>query len=95
MLCKINLLTSNRFYLYKYHTTYIQYFPYWLFLKDGWIEKDSEAINQLKIFLIKFFNIIPNIIIDESLDKSKENYGKKDNNFMSIPIKSGFEKYES
>ena len=73
----------------------IQYFPYWLFLKDGWIEKDSEAINQLKIFLIKFFNIIPNIIIDESLDKSKENYGEKDNNFMSIPIKSGFEKYES
>ena len=70
-------------------------FPYWLFLKEGWIEKDNESINQLKIFLIKFFNIIPNIIIDESLDKSKENYAEKDNNFMSIPIKSGFEKYES
>ena len=41
------------------------------------------------------FNIIPNIIIDESLDKSKENYAEKDNNFMSIPIKSGFEKYEN
>ena len=49
----------------------IQYFPYWLFLKEGWIEKDSESINQLKIFLIKFFNIIPNIIINECLYNSK------------------------
>ena len=35
------------------------------------------------------------MVIDESLDKSKINYADKDNNFMSIPIKSGSEKYES
>ena len=71
----------------------IQYFPYWLFLKDGWIEKDSESINQLKIFLIKFFNIISNIIIiDECLDNSKENYAEKDHKLISITIKRGIEK---
>tara|TARA_A100001388_G_scaffold262453_1_gene232037 strand:- start:1247 stop:3880 length:2634 start_codon:yes stop_codon:yes gene_type:complete len=70
----------------------IQYFPYWLFLKEGWIEKDFECINELKVFFIKFFNIMPKIIFDESQDKQEENYPEKDNNFISIEIKNGFER---
>ena len=68
----------------------IQYFPYWLFLREGWIEKDIESINELKVFFIKFFNIIPKIIFDESQDKKAENYPEKDNNFISSEIKNGF-----
>ena len=73
----------------------IQYLPYWLFIKEGWIEEDTESINQLKIFFIKYFNIIPNIFIDENLGEPKEKNVEKDTNFISIPIKDGFKNYES
>ena len=35
---------------------------------------------------------MPNIIFDESQDKQEENYPEKDNNFISIEIKNGFER---
>ena len=44
--------------------------------EEGWIEDHSESINRKNI-CINFMNIIPNLIIGESLNSPKENHVKK------------------